>query len=164
MDFEDAKSKASKLRETLDYHSERYYNQDAPEISDYEYDMLLKRLEELEEQFPELITPDSPTQRVGGKAAEKFAPVTHTVPMESLHDAFSDEEMRDFDRRVRGVAEHPIYVVEPKFDAVRLCGIRKRNFCARLYARRRRDRRGYHRQPEDYPLAPEAPEKAAAVH
>ena len=78
MDFEDAKSKASKLRETLDYHSERYYNQDAPEISDYEYDMLLKRLEELEEQFPELITPDSPTQRVGGKAAEKFAPVTHT--------------------------------------------------------------------------------------
>lgn len=80
--------------------------------------MLLKRLEELEEQFPELITPDSPTQRVGGKAAEKFAPVTHTVPMESLHDAFSDEEMRDFDRRVRGVAEHPIYVVEPKFDGL----------------------------------------------
>lgn len=118
MDFEEAKSKASKLRETLDYHSERYYNQDAPEISDYEYDMLLRSLEELEEQFPELVTPDSPTQRVGGKAAEKFAPVTHAVPMESLHDAFSDEEMRDFDRRVRGVVERPVYVVEPKFDGL----------------------------------------------
>lgn len=118
MDFEEAKCKALKLRKELDYHSERYYNQDAPEISDYAYDMLLRSLEELEEQFPELITPDSPTQRVGGKAAEKFAPVLHTVPMESLHDAFSNEEMRDFDRRVRGVVKHPVYVVEPKFDGL----------------------------------------------
>lgn len=118
MELEQAKSAVQQLRKEINYHSDRYYNQDAPEISDYDYDMLLRRLEELEKQFPQLITPDSPTQRVGGEAAEKFTPVTHTVPMESLHDAFSDEELRDFDRRVRSVVEAPYYVVEPKFDGL----------------------------------------------
>lgn len=118
MELEQAKQTVQQLRKEINYHSDRYYNQDSPEISDYEYDMLLRRLEDIEEQFPQLITPDSPTQRVGGEAAEKFTPVTHAVPMESLHDAFSDEELRDFDRRVRSVVEGPSYVVEPKFDGL----------------------------------------------
>ena len=88
MNIETAKQKAENLREQIIYHNDRYYNQDSPEISDYEYDMLLKELEEIESEFPELITPDSPTQKVGGQAGEKFSPVEHAVPMESLHDSF----------------------------------------------------------------------------
>ncbi|MBQ3980901.1 MAG: DNA ligase (NAD(+)) LigA, partial [Treponema sp.] len=71
------------LRSQILYHNNRYYNEDSPEISDYEYDMLLRELEQIESEHPELITPDSPTQRVGGDAAEKFSPVPHKVPMES---------------------------------------------------------------------------------
>lgn len=118
MDFETAKARAAALSKEINYHNDRYYNQDNPEISDYEYDMLLRELEQIEAAYPELITPDSPTQRVGGSRGEKFSPVVHTVPMESLHDSFSPDEIRDFDRRVREVIDHPVYVVEPKFDGL----------------------------------------------
>lgn len=102
----------------IDYHSKKYYTEDTPEISDREYDMLYRELERLEEAFPELVSPDSPTQKIGGSIYNSFTPVTHTVPLESLHDSFSDDELRDFDRRVRGAVEHPEYVVEPKFDGL----------------------------------------------
>lgn len=118
MDILSANIRATELREELTYHNNRYYNLDSPEISDYEYDMLLRELENIEEAFPELITPDSPTQRVGGERGEKFSPITHTVPMESLHDSFSAEELRDFDRKVREVVSPVEYVVEPKIDGL----------------------------------------------
>ena len=118
MDFEQAKQRAEKLAAEINYHNDRYYNQDSPEISDFAYDMLLRELEDIESAYPELITPDSPTQKVGGSRGEKFSPVVHSVPMESLHDSFSHDEIRDFDRKVREVVDHPVYVVEPKFDGL----------------------------------------------
>lgn len=117
-EFETAQNRAEQLREQLHYHSKRYYEDDAPEIEDYEYDQMLRELEELEAAHPELVTPDSPTQRVGGRADAQFAPVTHTVVMESLQDGFSEDEVRDFDRRVREAARNPQYVVEPKIDGL----------------------------------------------
>ena len=118
MTLEAAKLRVEELTRTLEYHNNLYYNQDEPEISDYEYDMLLRELENLEAEFPSLKRADSPTNRVGGSAGEKFSPVTHTVPMESLHDSFSAEELREFDRRVRETAPDARYVVEPKFDGL----------------------------------------------
>ena len=118
MKLAEAQQAAARLREALNYHSKKYYEQDAPEISDYEYDMLLRELEGLELAFPELSTPDSPTQRVGGAASQKFTPVVHEVVMESLHDSFSEEELFDFDERVREQVENPAYVVEPKIDGL----------------------------------------------
>ena len=118
MDFEFAKSRAKELCELLNYHNNRYYNLDSPEISDYEYDMLLRELENIEEEFPQLVTSDSPTQKVGGSAGEKFSPVVHEVVMESLHDSFSEDELRDFDRKVKEVVPDALYVVEPKFDGL----------------------------------------------
>ena len=118
MTIETARQKAENLREQIIYHNDRYYNQDSPEISDYEYDMLLKELEEIESEFPELITPDSPTQKVGGQAGEKFSPVEHAVPMESLHDSFSHDEIKDFAKRVSENAGNAVYVVEPKIDGL----------------------------------------------
>lgn len=118
MEFDIAKARAEQLVKELKYHNDRYYNNDSPEISDYEYDMLLRELENIEDKFPDLKTEDSPTQRVGGEASEKFSPVEHTVPMESLHDSFSYDELREFDRKVRDVVSNPSYVVEPKFDGL----------------------------------------------
>ncbi|MDE7389714.1 MAG: NAD-dependent DNA ligase LigA, partial [Lachnospiraceae bacterium] len=118
MDLKSAKERVEQLTQQLNYHNDRYYNNDSPEISDYEYDMLLSELENLEEEFPQLKKEDSPTQHVGGEAAEKFSPVEHTVPMESLHDSFSYGEILDFDRKVRDVVSNPSYVVEPKFDGL----------------------------------------------
>lgn len=118
MNINEARVKAAQLSKELHYHNDRYYNHDDPVISDYEYDAMLRDLENLEAEFPELITPDSPTQRVGGSRGEKFSPVVHTVPMESLHDSFSSDEIRDFDRKVREVIDHPEYVVEPKIDGL----------------------------------------------
>ncbi len=118
MDINEPKARAEELRSQILYHNNRYYNEDSPEISDYEYDMLLRELENIENEHPELITPDSPTQRVGGAAAEKFSPVEHKVPMESLHDSFSPEEIRDFDNHVRETVQSPEYVVEPKIDGL----------------------------------------------
>lgn len=106
------------LRKQIEYHSNRYYNDDSPEIEDFEYDMLMRELQSLEEKYPEYNTPDSPTQRVGGKADNTFESVTHTVRMESLQDAFSHNELRDFSRRVNETIENGQYVVEPKIDGL----------------------------------------------
>lgn len=116
--MEQIKKKIEELREIVTYHSNLYYNQDAPEIPDYQYDKLLRELVILEEEYPQFKTPDSPTVRVGGSASNLFHKVTHTVKMESLQDAFSFEELYDFDRKVREVIEHPVYSVEPKIDGL----------------------------------------------
>ena len=118
MDIISAESRIKELTKQLEYHNNLYYNMDEPEISDFEYDKMLKELENLEEQFPSLKSPLSPTNRVGGNAGEKFSPVTHTVVMESLHDSFSHDALRDFDRKVREVSPNVQYVVEPKFDGL----------------------------------------------
>ncbi|WRS26267.1 NAD-dependent DNA ligase LigA [Oscillospiraceae bacterium MB08-C2-2] len=118
MDLEKASQQITELRKTLEYHMHLYYDLDSPELEDYEYDRLLHQLLELEEQFPELQTPDSPTVRVGGKATNTFAPVPHTVQMGSLQDVFDLEELGAFDRRVREKVESPRYVVEPKIDGL----------------------------------------------
>ncbi len=118
MDRKAAEKEIVALREQIRYHGRKYYTEDAPEISDFEYDALFRRLEDLEAQFPELVTEDSPTNRVGGATYNTFAPVVHGVPMGSLHDVFSEEELRDFDRRVRESVDSPEYVAEPKFDGL----------------------------------------------
>lgn len=118
MTKEQALQQLKELRGQIEYHNKKYYTEDAPEISDYAYDMLYRRLENLEAAFPELKTADSPTGRVGASGYNTFTEVTHTVPMDSLHDSFSEEELRDFDRRVRTVVGDPVYVVEPKFDGL----------------------------------------------
>lgn len=119
MEFSEAKKLAAELAEQIRYHNRKYYVEDAPEIDDFEYDALYRRLENLEKRFPQLVTPDSPTQKVGGAALKKFSPVVHQVPMESLHDSFSEQEMVDFDRRVREALSEPVtYIVEPKFDGL----------------------------------------------
>ncbi len=118
MDLEQAQARVKSLTDIINYNNNKYYNEDSPEISDTEYDKLLRELELLEEQYPQLKRKDSPTQRVGGEASAKFAPVEHTVPMESLHDSFSYSELTAFDERVRAVVPNPSYVVEPKFDGL----------------------------------------------
>lgn len=118
MDYESAKAELIELRNKVAYHSYLYYVENRNEISDYEYDMLNNRIKDLEKQFPELITEDSPTQRVQGMAESTFEKVTHTVKMESLLDAFSFEELRDFDRKVREAVGNPQYVVEAKIDGL----------------------------------------------
>ncbi|WP_411676755.1 NAD-dependent DNA ligase LigA [Caproicibacter sp.] len=118
MELEEARQLWHRLSEQIRYHNQKYYVEDSPEIDDFEYDELYRRLEQIEGQFPELVTPDSPTQKVGGEALNKFSPVVHAVPMESLHDSFSDQEMKDFDRRVRAAVGKPTYIVEPKFDGL----------------------------------------------
>ncbi len=115
--------RVKKLREEIDYHNYRYYVLDSPVISDAEYDALMRELKELEEKYPELITPDSPTQRVGFKPAEGFKEVPHAEPMLSLDDAMNEEEVIEFDKRIKrflGLPEdQPIeYTVEPKIDGL----------------------------------------------
>ena len=115
MDF---KQEIELLRRELEQAGHEYYVLDAPTMSDYDYDHKLRRLEELEAAHPELAAPDSPTQRVGGKAAEGFAEVEHRVPLESLQDVFDFDELRQFDQRVRAVEPDAAYVVEPKVDGL----------------------------------------------
>ncbi len=115
--------RVKKLREEIEYHNYRYYVLDSPVISDAEYDALMRELKELEEKYPELITPDSPTQRVGFKPAEAFKEVPHAEPMLSLDDAMKEEEVIEFDKRIKrflGLPEdQPIeYTVEPKIDGL----------------------------------------------
>lgn len=111
-------SEIESLRKQLRYHSDRYYNDDAPEIEDYEYDMMMRRLQELEEKYPQYATDDSPTKKVGGRADNSFEPVAHSVRMESLQDAFSEEELWDFAKRVEESVSSPSFVVEPKIDGL----------------------------------------------
>lgn len=116
--MENVKEKIEELRKALRYHSDRYYNDDAPEIEDYEYDMMMRDLKKLEEEYPEFDVDDSPTKRVGGKADNSFESVVHSVRMESLQDAFSKEEIYDFDSRVNNAVQSPKYCVEPKIDGL----------------------------------------------
>ncbi|MCU7950716.1 MAG: NAD-dependent DNA ligase LigA [gamma proteobacterium symbiont of Bathyaustriella thionipta] len=109
-----------KLHETLNYHSHRYYVLDDPEIPDIEYDKLFRQLEAIEKQHPELITLDSPTQRVGGKVLDSFKQVTHQVPMLSLSNAFSSDEIEEFSSRIDDLLDHSDFsiVAEPKLDGL----------------------------------------------
>ncbi len=119
MNKKEAKNKIEDLREKINNHNYKYYVLDNPEISDYEYDMLMKELMDLEEKFPELITSDSPTQRVGGEAISKFEQVTHTVPLLSLGNSYNEKDLFDFDRRIRKeIGENVEYVVEFKIDGL----------------------------------------------
>jgi DNA ligase (NAD+) len=121
MNHETARSRIESLRTTILHHNRRYYQLDDPEIADADYDLLLRELTDLETEFPDLLTPDSPTQRVGAPPLEKFGAVTHRTPMLSLANAFSDEEIREFDRRCHRFLgnDDPIrYVVEPKLDGL----------------------------------------------
>ena len=107
-----------RLRELINYHNKRYYDDDSPEISDYDYDQLQIKLRTLEKEHPEFASENSPTQRVGGHASEKFAKVTHAYPLESLQDVFSFDELNDFYNRVNGVVDDAEYVVELKIDGL----------------------------------------------
>jgi DNA ligase (NAD+) len=118
---ESVRKEIEKLREEINYHNIRYYRDDAPEISDAEYDRLMRRLKELEEKYPELVTPDSPTQRVGAAPLSKFEKSAHLTAMFSLDNAMDIEEIKDFDRRVKRLldtAEDIEYVAEPKIDGL----------------------------------------------
>ena len=115
----DIKEEVKALRQQIEYHSNRYYNMDAPEITDYEYDMLMKRLEQIEKEHPELIDASSPTQKVGGSAKrEAGVLVRHNVPMLSLQDVFSKEEVLEFVREMQEKLDHPEFVVEYKIDGL----------------------------------------------
>ena len=116
--MDNIQKRIQELSELLEYHSKKYYVEDNPEISDYEYDMMLRELENLEKDHPEYISPLSPTQRVGGRAVDGFSEVVHEVPMESLQDAFSEAEIYDFDRRVSDVVSGYEYAVEHKIDGL----------------------------------------------
>lgn len=118
MTVKEAKKLAKKYRQDIEYHNKKYYEDDSPEIDDYEYDSMVRALEELESEFPELKISASPTQRIGGKASAKFSPVEHKIKMESLHDSFSIDEIRDFDRKIKSTVNNPVYVVEPKIDGL----------------------------------------------
>lgn len=123
LSLHDAKQEWKKLADEIRRHDRLYYQQDAPVISDAEYDSMRRRLEALEKQFPELQTPDSPTRTVGAPPLETFAKVRHTVPMLSLNNAFSEEEVREWDERIRrflGLSEDEKidYVCEPKIDGL----------------------------------------------
>ncbi len=122
MNKEQAKNRIEELRKTVEYHAKRYYDDDKPEISDFEYDMLMVELRNLEKQYPEFQSKDSLTQKVGGHVKEGFKKVEHEVPLQSLQDVFDLEEVREFDERVRKVAkENNIelkYVVETKIDGL----------------------------------------------
>lgn len=112
------KEEIAALTAELNEANHRYYVLDDPTMPDFEYDQKLRRLEELEQQFPELSAPDSPTKRVGGEALEEFQQVRHPVPLESLQDVFSFEELRDFDQRITEEAPERQYSVEPKVDGL----------------------------------------------
>jgi DNA ligase (NAD+) len=116
-----AKAEIAKLREELERHNYLYYVLDRPEISDSDYDVQLRRLSELETAHPELADPSSPTQRVGAQPSERFGKVRHNVPMLSLDNAMSRDEVEEFETRIRRFLNHtgPIeYVAEHKFDGV----------------------------------------------
>lgn len=118
MDYEEAKKRAEELKKLLNFYSRKYYVDDDPVVEDDEYDKLQRELALIETVFPSLITPDSPTQRVGGSAEGMFEPVTHAVPLESLQDAFSMDEVRAFDKRIREQFPDVEYSVEPKIDGL----------------------------------------------
>lgn len=122
MDLAKAKKRVKELRQTLEYHNKKYYDDDEPEISDFEYDMLSNELKNLEKQYPELITKDSNTQKVGGHVKKGFKEVEHEVPLQSLQDIFDFDELIEFDNRIKKQSEElnkpTKYVVETKIDGL----------------------------------------------
>ena len=109
----------NELIDKINYHNEKYYNEDSPEISDMEYDNLVKELIRLEEENPQFKRIDSPSNRVGGKPLEKFNQITHKIPMLSLSNAYSDSDLKDFDKRVKDMVNEDVeYVVEFKIDGL----------------------------------------------
>ena len=122
MEFKEAEKQIKELRKILQYYADKYYDEDAPVVSDYEYDMTMNKLKALEKEFPELITEDSLTQKVGGHVKEGFKEVTHEVALQSLQDVFSFEELEEFDERILKQAkeenEELSYVVETKIDGL----------------------------------------------
>lgn len=120
MNKEEAKKKIQELREKTEYYAKKYYDDDSPEISDFEYDMLMLDLKNLEKEFPEFLDKDSLTQKVGGNVKEGFEKVEHEVPLQSLQDVFTIEELRLFDTRIRKDTEKEevIYTVEGKIDGL----------------------------------------------
>lgn len=118
MEYAGAKKRADELKDKLNYYSEKYYLDNKSEISDYEYDALMRELQEIETEYPQLISQDSPTHRVGGYADNSFLPVTHIVPLLSLQDAFNFDEVRAFDRKIKERFPDAEYIVEPKIDGL----------------------------------------------
>lgn len=118
MEFAQAQKRVEELRAIIERNNRLYYDQDAPELEDFEYDALTRELKEIEAAYPQLVTPNSPTQHVGGTVSAKFTKVPHAVKMESLQDAFSLDELREFDARVREAGITPEYVVEAKIDGL----------------------------------------------
>ncbi len=116
--MDEAKKRIEELKKIINKNNKLYYEKDSPEISDFEYDALIRELISLEERYPELLTPDSPSQRVGGKPLSKFQQVTRKIPMESLANAFSDDELYEFDDRVRNAVPDATYAVELKIDGL----------------------------------------------
>lgn len=117
--MEQVQTQIDELRRKIEYHSNRYYNMDDPEITDYEYDMLMQQLKKIEKEHPEFVTPDSPTQKVGGTAKRTAGVlVRHNVPMLSLQDVFSKEEVYAFVEEMQQQLEHPEFVVEYKIDGL----------------------------------------------
>ncbi len=118
MDINTASKRVSELTELINYHNRKYYVEDDPEIEDFEYDALMRELRELEAEFPELLSPASPSQRVGGAPVSGFKKVNHAVQMGSLQDVFSFSEVRDFYDRIYESVSHPYFTVEPKIDGL----------------------------------------------
>lgn len=117
----DPREQIKQLTETLQYHADRYYTHDAPEISDFEYDAMQRQLRELEQLYPQFALPDSPTQHVVGAVLEGFEKVTHAYPMESLLDVFSFDEVREFDTRIKSRFPEAVYTAELKIDGLSVC-------------------------------------------
>jgi DNA ligase (NAD+) len=137
-----AAPRAAELRELLDRYNYRYHALDDPEVPDAEYDRLMVELRDIETQYPQLLTPDSPTQRVGAAPVATFGAIRHRVAMLSLDNAFSEEEVRDFDRRIRERLESEKtirYSAEPKLDGLAFSALYENG-----HARRWRDRRGHY--------------------
>ena len=121
MQMDDVKSEVKELREKINYHNNRYYVLDDPEISDAEYDRLFQRLLEIERAYPDLVTPDSPSQRVGAGPLDSFTDIPHSIPMLSLENGFKDQDILDFDSRIKRYLHYdsPIeYCIEPKMDGL----------------------------------------------
>lgn len=112
------KKRYEELKKQIEYHSDKYYNQDDPEISDFEYDMLMLELKNIEKEHPEFVTNDSPTKHVGGNADSHFSEVIHKVPLQSLQDVFSTSDVIAFEERINKLVESPSYVVETKIDGL----------------------------------------------
>ena len=118
MTKDEAMQRIEELTEIIEKHNHSYYVMDNPTVSDYEYDMLMQELKGLEAEYPELVLPSSPTQRVGGEALSKFEKVTHKVQMGSLQDVFSFEQLEEFVTRCRNTVENPSFIVEPNIDGL----------------------------------------------